>query len=143
MKKIFAIVLTGVALMSAPVYASSADIPQSIQLLENERVPHARFIEAYDIATEDSTYTTDIFATASSNPNDIIVGFTNKGKDSVSVSLYRVGSSGDIFVGSFSVNPGAYNRVALPGYPRSLFYIEITSSSGSGIVGNLEYSRLY
>lgn len=142
MKKIFALVLAGTALMSSPVYASGVEMTQNIKSVENERASRGILYPTDKIDTADSAYTTSPFPTSYSNWKDITVRFTNTGKSSVTVSLYNNWNLRDTLVGSFEVAPGSSDYAIFPALPRTMYYINITNSSNTGIQGSLEAIQL-
>ena len=142
MKKIFVLVLIGIALMSSCIYASNIETAQGIQLVENENAFRGVLHTAYNISIDNSTYTSGNFATPSSNSNKINVSFTNDGTSSAIVKLYKVGSSKDTLVGSFTVKAGSSDYESFSASSGTTYYIKITNSSGAGIKGSLKVRQL-
>ena len=142
MKKIFVLVLTGIVLMSSRIYASNIETAQGIQLVENENTFRGVLHTAYNISVENSTYTSSNFATPSSNSNKINVSFTNDGTSSTIVKLYKVGSSNDTLIGSFTVKAGSSDYEGFRGSADSTYYVKITNSSGDCIKGSLKVRQL-
>ena len=142
MKKIFVLVLTGISLMSSCIYASNIETAQGIQLVENENAFRGVLHTAYNISVDNSTYTSGNFATPSSNSNNINVSFTNDGTSSAIAKLYKVGSSKDTLIGSFTVKAGSSDYEGFRGSADSTYYVKITNSSGDCIKGSLKVRQL-
>ncbi|MDU6855726.1 MAG: hypothetical protein E6370_15035 [Clostridiales bacterium] len=142
MKKIFALVLTGIALMSSCIYASNIETAQGIQLVENENAFRGVLHTAYNISVDNSTYTSSNFETPSSNSNDINVSFTNDGSSSVTVKLYKVGMFSDKLIGSFDVSAGSSDYDTFSGSSKTTYYVVITNSTGDSIKGSLKVRQL-
>lgn len=142
MKKIFVLVLIGIALMSSSIYASNIETAEYIRLVENDNAFRGVLHTAYNISVDNSTYTSSNFATPSSNSNKINVSFTNDGTSSTIVKLYKVGSSKDTLIGSFTVKAGSSDYDTFSGLSKTTYYVVITNSTGDSIKGSLKVRQL-
>jgi hypothetical protein len=144
MRKILALGMAALTInaFANPVFASNLETVEAIQLIEDGKAPREVLHTAYNISVDNSTYTSGNFATPSSNSNKINVSFTNDGTSSAIVKLYKVGSSKDTLVGSFTVKAGSSDYESFSASSGTTYYIKITNSSGAGIKGSLKVRQL-